>query len=147
MQTLYDTVAVPPLAEEAASMPLVMPSWQLTAAIHQLRLTVADASLRAREEARQQPRATREHWAALGRGYGFHEATQVLRGWTHPSQHDAVLAQLARATQSATEAQAGVPGTHPRAAQVDAFHTARAWALRWVMTQVGELSAHASALS
>jgi hypothetical protein len=147
MQTLYEALTAPSWAEEATSVPAGMTSWQLTAAIHQLRLTVADASLRAREEARQHSRASREHWASLGRAYGFHEATGILRAWTHPTQHDAVLARLAGAIQSATEALAGVPGAHPRHVQICAFHAARAWVLRWVMSQVGELSAHACSLS
>ncbi len=147
MQTLSDSVTVEPVAEEDSSAPAVVPSWKLTDAICVLRLTVADASLRAREEAHAHPRAERQHWAALGRAQGFYEAASILRGWTHPQQHDAVLARLAQSVKAAASMRERVPAGHPHSEDVRAFHEARAWTLRCVLNQVGELCAHSCALS
>lgn len=146
MQTLYDPASA--FAAAAASPALDgVPNWKLTDAVRQLRLTVADASLRARDDARRHPRTSGTHWSAVGRAQGFHEATLILRDWTHPTQHDAVLSHLHRAAQMARTTRERIPATHPRATQMRAFHTARAWALHWTLNQVGELDAHANALS
>ena len=147
MQTLYDSVTVNPIMEEGSSAPAVVPSWKLTDAIRVLRLTVADASLRAREEAHARPRTSREHWAALGRAQGFQEAVFILRAWTHPQQHEAALTRLAQCVANAGSSRDRVPSNHPRSAEMRAFHEAHTWTLRRVLNQVGELCAHAGALS
>lgn len=132
---------------ESATTPTDGPSWRLTQAMHLLRLTVADASLRAREEAQHFSRTSIDHWAAMGRAHGYHEAVLVLRTWTHPEQHDAVLTYLDQHARSAMvrRERANLALSNPLTTR--AFHGARAWALRWVMTQVGELAAHANSLS
>jgi hypothetical protein len=153
MITLFDPsapgAAGPISAISAAGDPTAAgeSSWLLTQAVHALRLVVADAHLRARDDAQRTDRASIEFWYALGRAQGYREAAAILRGWNHPGQHEAVFEHLAqRGRQAQTDAERHARSDaeqRPRAA----FHLARSWALRWVMTQVGELGAHASQLS
>jgi LmbE family N-acetylglucosaminyl deacetylase len=123
------------------------PSWRLAQAVHLLRLTVADASLRAREEAQHFEHASVDHWQALGRAHGYYEATLVLRAWTHPIQPEDVVERLEQRSSSAQVNYERVAPTAQNATVRRAFHGARVWALRWVTTQVGELAAHAYSLS
>jgi hypothetical protein len=146
MQTLSDSASAL-AAAAASSAPNGVPTWKLTDAVRQLRLALADASLRARDDARRLPRTDGDHWFAVGRAQGFQEAALILRDWTHPFQHEAVLAHLHRAAQVAHATRERIPASHPRATQMRAFHSARAWALRWTLNQVGELDAHAHGLS
>lgn len=131
----------------AEPSPTETPSWRLTRSIHTLRLTIADASLRAREEAQRYNRALPEHWISLGRARGYHEAAMTLRSWTHPDVHTSVLAALERQAQRAEQHQIDDTASNLAPATIRAYHNARAWALRWVLTQVSELSAHAIAMS
>ena len=147
MLTLFEPATAPHPAESIADAPSEAPSWRLAQTIHLLRLTVADASLRAREEAQRYNRTSVDHWGALGRAHGYHEATLVLRTWTHPDQHDAVLELLEHRTRIALVNRDHVSLAAGNPTMSRAFHGARAWSLRWVMTQVGELSAHAHSLS
>jgi hypothetical protein len=146
MQTLYDPASAF-AAASASSAPTGVPPWKLTDAVRQLRLTVADASLRARDDARRHSHTSGDYWSAVGRAQGFHDAALILRDWTHPTQHEAVLTHLHRAAQAARTARECIPTSHPRAPQMRAVHAARAWALHWTLNQVGELVAHANALS
>ncbi len=120
---------------DADVAPAVCPSWDLTRAIHHLRLSAADACLRAREDARQQDRTTLEHWHALGRAQGYQKANEMLRRWRHPDDRDAVLLALERQTHRARDRRHAV--TAPQSAGL--FYEAYVWALECVLMQVREI--------
>lgn len=116
------------------NLPALTPSWNLTRAIHMLRLTIADASLRAREEARHHYHDTNEHWYVLGCARGYQKVAAVLRNWTHPEERNDVLAAL--------EHQAWQAHAHAQRADTDntvGFYDAYGWTLDWALTQVREL--------
>jgi hypothetical protein len=146
--TLSPSFALPITDDSGNGAAHDVPPWRLTGAIQLLRLTVADASLRARDEAQRCDRASLDHWFARGRAHGYHEAAYALRRWVHPAQHEMVLRRLEQRLRMALISRD--QGTEPRdanPAEMRAFHSARAWALRWAIAQVGELDAHALAWS
>jgi len=112
------------------------PSWELTRAIHLLRLTIADACLRAREEARQFHRNQPEYWTALGNAHGYQIATTILRGWIAPDKSVACIESLAEQLHIAQQSQRRHL-SHTKSSQV--FYDAYAWTLGWVMMQIHEL--------
>lgn len=136
-----------PTEDAAAVASPDTPFWRLTHDMSFLRLTVADASLRAQEDAQHFDHTSADHWCALGRARGYHEAAITLRGWTHPDQHEVVLAQLAERLARAERRHASAPLPAADSSHADVYTQARCWSLRWVMTQARELCAHASAIS
>ena len=142
--TLSPSLALPINEERGNDAASDVLPWRLTGAIQLLRLTLADASLRARDEAQRFERTSDEHWFALGRAHGYREAVYALRSWVHPAQHEAVLRRLEQRLRLALVSR-DREGTLRDASptHVCAFHSTRAWALRWAIAQVGELDAHA----
>lgn len=136
-----------PIEDAAAVASPDTPFWRLTNDMSYLRLTVADASLRAQEDAQQFEHTSPDHWISLGRARGFHEAAMTLRGWTHPDQHEAVLAQLDERLARAERRFANAPLPTADLSHAEVYNRARCWSLRWVMMQARELCAHASAIS
>jgi hypothetical protein len=115
------------------------PAWELTRAVYLLRLSVADACLRAREEARLSRRASAEYWSALGRAHGFQRAAEALRTWIRPDLQHPAIAQLeqliARVRSNPT------PTSVFDADANSAFYTSYSWAIEWVLSQIRELRA------
>ncbi|MBA3823576.1 MAG: hypothetical protein H0X24_06665 [Ktedonobacterales bacterium] len=146
--TLSPSFALPITDTSGNGAALDVTPWRLTGAIQFLRLTVADASLRARDEAQHYDQTSSEHWFARGRAHGYHEAAYALRSWVHPTQHDAVLRRLEHRLHLALISRDQGDAPHDATpADRRAFQSARAWALRWAIAQVGELDAHALAWS
>jgi hypothetical protein len=146
--TLSPSLSLPITDDSGNGAATDVPPWRLTGAIQLLRLTVADASLRARDDAQHYGGDSIDHWFALGRAHGYHEAAFTLRNWVYPSQHEDVLRRLEHRLQLAfVNRDRGVQVQEASLANSRAFHSARAWALRWTIAQVGELDAHALAWS
>ncbi len=89
--------AAPPVAD----FPIVPLPWQSTDAAHRLRLSVADASLRAREEARQCHYGSPAFLNALGHARGYEDAVALLRQWSHPDRGGPAVAALVAALDQA----------------------------------------------
>lgn len=111
-------------------------AWELTRAVHNLRLTIADACLRAQEEALRIEHESAAYWSAMGRAYGYQKAVTILRGWSHPDCAEEIIAQLTRRVMHARRrVQRAAERPNARA-----FSQNYLWALEWTITQTRELT-------
>jgi hypothetical protein len=110
------------------------PDWELVHAVHLLRLTIADASLRTREEARSHQQTEVEYWMLLGHAHGYQKAAQALRTWVNPDLRENSQEQLETLVARAHER-----GVSISSAKTHTFVSSYIWALTHVLYQIREL--------
>jgi 16S rRNA C1402 N4-methylase RsmH len=111
-------------------------TWELTQAVHLLRLTIADASLRAREDVRNYPQTSTEYWTTLGQSHGYQKAAAILREWSHPAKRIETIRALETLVKHAHER---ADSDVERSPATKTFYAAYCWALNWVLARVREL--------
>jgi hypothetical protein len=114
------------------------PGWELVHAVRHLRLTIADASLRTREEARSYQQTEVEYWMLLGHAHGYQKAAQALRTWVRPdlreNSQELLETMVARAHESSNR------DVSTASTKTHTFVSSYSWALTQVLYQIRELS-------
>jgi|GEM_PF-3096536 len=131
------TADAPPLTTVTTVFVPTTESWDLTRVIHALRLTIADACLRARDDAQSYKKTSAEHWYALGRAQGYQKSAALLRRWQHPDERENALNAIeALGVTAAHRASKATSGS-----DVAYYYEAYVWSLTWVAMQIRELCA------